>query len=165
MSELRVAGRARAACFNSWRRCSRPAASPAPFGLEKAAGHRERALFPLRRICWGGGHRCHAFFNCRPGRAHPKGTLAKVSVAWGSAAWFRAGGDGGGLSLGYFFGPKGAKRKPCIERSGCPAQLRVALEGPPRKTTFCDRKSFKRISGSKRPEISGNGRSLTTARG
>ena len=91
--------------------------------------------------------------------------LAKASVARGSVAWLWVSGEGGGLSLGYFFGLKGAKEKPCIERSGCPAQLRVALEGPPHKKTSCYRKSFKRISGSKRPEISGNGRSLTLARG
>ena len=38
LSDLRAAGRARAECFNSWRRCSRPAASPAPFGLENGLG-------------------------------------------------------------------------------------------------------------------------------
>ena len=68
---------------------------------------------------------------CRPGRAHPKVMLAKVSVAWGSVAWFWARGLAAGLSLGYFFGLKGTKKQPCIERSGCPAQFRVALEGPP----------------------------------
>ena len=162
---MRAAVRCRAAWVNWWRRCSRPAAPPAPFGLEVAAGHRERALFPPRLCCWGGEHRCHVVLNCRPGRAHPKAMLAKASVARGSVAWLWVSGEGGGLSLGYFFGLKGAKEKPCIERSGCPAQLRVALEGPPHKKTSRKRKSFKKISESERPEVSGNGRPLTPARG
>ena len=157
MSDLRVAARCRAACVNSWRRCSRPAAPRAPFGLAVAAGHRERALFPPWHTCRGGEHRCHACFNCRPGRAHPKATLAKVSVARGSVAWLCVCGDGGGLSLGYFFGLKGTKKKPCIERSGCPAQLRVALEGPPQKRLLATGDPLRGFLGARGQRSPGTG--------
>ena len=70
MSDLRVAVRFRAAWFNSWRRCSRPAARPAPFGLDVAAGQR--------------GHRCH---------------VGKPLLPWPSASQGHARASGRGLGL------------------------------------------------------------------
>ena len=38
--------------------------------------------------------------------------------------------------MATFLGSKSPRGEPCIERSGCPAQLRVALEGPPHRKTL-----------------------------
>ena len=155
---MRVAARCRAAWVNSWRRCSRPAAPPAPFGLEVAARHIESVrCFHPGILAGVESTAAMLLFNCRPGRAHPKAALAKVSVARGSVAWLGARGGGGGLSLGYFFGLKGTKKKPCIERPGCPAQLRVALEGPPQKRLLATGDPLRGFLGARGQRSPGTG--------
>ena len=127
--------------------------SPWPSASQGHARESERGL-GLWRLALGVRTCC---------RAHPKGMLTYVSVAWGSA--FGTRGRRRCSRSATFLGSKSPKKVPCIERSGCPAQLRVALEGPPHCKISSFQNSSKRNSGRKRPEISGNGRSLTPVRG